>query len=418
MRPVASMISIVVLGLVLGLTLPDAARAGETVDIQPGPNVQEELQEALILAEPGTIIELARGTFHFTRSLSLDVDRVTVRGAGPDQTVLSFTQQDAGSEGLLVTSSGVTLEHFAIEDTKGDAIKAKGAKGITFRNVRAEWTGGPKETNGAYGFYPVESEDVLIEGCVSIGASDAGLYVGQSKNIIVRYCRAEYNVAGIEIENCHGADVYENFVTNNTGGILVFDLPDLPMQGGRDVRVFNNLVVNNNHPNFAPAGNIVAGVPPGTGIMLMANDNVEIFQNVARKNDTANLSIISYLSSGNEIKDPNYDPFPETIHVHHNVFGAGGEKPGGDLGLAAAGVLGTPLPDIVWDGVINVARAENGRLPKSLRLSIHDNAGATFGNFDMSGYAKGPEHAKPQRDLAAHAGSHAPLTPIRSPGAG
>ncbi len=418
MRQAKSVSGIVLMGCLLAYAPARAAHAGNTVVVKPGPNVQEELQEALILAEPGTVIELAQGTFHFTRSLSLDVDRVTVRGAGLDQTVLSFARQDAGSEGLLVTSNGVVLENFAIEDTKGDAIKAKGAKGITFRNLRTEWTGGPKESNGAYGLYPVESEDVLIEGCVSIGASDAGLYVGQSKNIIVRYCRAEYNVAGIEIENSHGADVYENFVTNNTGGILVFDLPDLPMQGGRDVRVFNNLVVNNNHPNFAPAGNIVAGVPPGTGIMLMANDNVEIFQNISRNNQTANLSIVSYLSSGNEIQDPTYDPFPETVHVHHNIFGAGGAKPAGDLGEAAAAILGSPLPDIVWDGIVNPARTVDGRLPKSLRICIHDNGDATFGNFDMSGYAKGPEHVRPSRDLAAHAGAHPAVAPITIPGAG
>ena len=394
------------------------AEAGTTIPISPGETVQEDLQEALILAEPGTTIELAAGTYHFTRSLSLDVDTVTVRGAGPAATVLSFKGQDAGSEGLLVTSSGVTLEGFAIEDTKGDAIKVKGATGITLRNLRTEWTAGPLEINGAYGLYPVQSENVLIEHCVAIGASDAGIYVGQSKNIIIRHCRAEYNVAGIEIENSHGADVYENVVTNNTGGILVFDLPDLPVQGGRDVRVFDNRIVKNNHPNFAPAGNIVAGVPPGTGIMLMANDNVEIFGNTVSHNQTANLSIISYLSSGNEIHDPDYDPFPERIHVHDNIFSDSGAQPGGDLGLLAAQVLGAPLPDIVWDGVINPAKAVDGRLPEDLRIYIHDNGDATFGSFDAAGLARGPEHVRPNRDLAAHAGAHPSLAPVVIPGAG
>ena len=105
-------------------------------------------------------------------------------------------------------------------------------------NLRTEWTGGPKSTNGAYGFYPVESEDVLIDGCVAIGASDAGIYVGQSKNIIVRNSIAQYNVAGIEIENSYYADVYDNLASHNTGGILIFDLPDLPQQGGHHIRVF------------------------------------------------------------------------------------------------------------------------------------------------------------------------------------
>ena len=37
--------------------------------------------------------------------------------------------------------------------------------------------------------------------------------------------------------------------TNNTGGLLVFDLPDLPVQRGGDVRVYNNKVVGNKRPN-------------------------------------------------------------------------------------------------------------------------------------------------------------------------
>ena len=143
---------------------------GAFAAISPGPNVQEEVQEALILVEKGGTIEFTAGTFEFTRSLSLDVDGVTLKGAGIDKTIFSFKKQDAGSEGLLITSDGVTLRDFAVEDTIGDAIKSKGADQISYLNVRAEWTGGPKSTNGAYGFYPVQSEDVLIDGCVAIGA--------------------------------------------------------------------------------------------------------------------------------------------------------------------------------------------------------------------------------------------------------
>ena len=76
-----------------------------------------------------------------------------------------------------------------------------GADGVVFRRVRVEWTNGPSSENGAYGLYPVECRNVLIEECVAIGASDAGIYVGQSVDVIVRRSRAEYNVAGIEIEN-------------------------------------------------------------------------------------------------------------------------------------------------------------------------------------------------------------------------
>ena len=110
------------------------------------------------------------------------------------------------------------MSDFAVVNAKGDAIKAKGVDNIKFIKVKTEWTGGPKETNGAYGLYPVESTNILIDNCVAIGASDAGIYVGQSQNIIVKNSRAEFNVAGIEIENSYFADVFNNIATNNTGG--------------------------------------------------------------------------------------------------------------------------------------------------------------------------------------------------------
>ena len=323
--------SVVGLALVVG-----AAVTGSAATIQPGENVQDELQEALILVGEGGVIELGEGVFEFVGSLSLDVDGVTIRGQGMDKMILSFKNQDAGSEGLIVTSSGVTLRAFAIEDTIGDAIKVKGAKGISFYNVRAEWTGGPKATNGAYGLYPVESTDVLIDGCVAIGASDAGIYVGQSRNVIVRNSTAKYNVAGIEIENCYNADVYNNLATHNTGGILIFDLPNLPQQGGHNVRVFNNRSVDNDTPNFAPPGNIVGTVPTGSGLIIMANRNVEVFDNEFSGNGTFNISVTAYMASPNEKVDPNYYPYPEGIYIHDNAFGTGGEKPQGMLGMMAA----------------------------------------------------------------------------------
>jgi len=198
--------------------------------ITAGPDFQKQVQEALINAKPGAVIELPEGKHDLDRTLSLSVENVTIRGKGMDKTILSFKNQKTGAAGMLVTSNGFTIEDVAIEDPKGDALKVNGANGVTIRRVRAEWTGGPNEKNGSYGMYPVQCTNVLIEDSVAIGASDAGIYVGQSKNIIVRRNRAEGNVAGIEIENSQDADVYQNTSTNNTGGLLAFNLPDLPEQ--------------------------------------------------------------------------------------------------------------------------------------------------------------------------------------------
>ena len=158
--------------------------------LTPHDKVQFELQAALINASPGDVIELAAGTFHFTTELNVVCDNVTIRGAGPENTILSFRDQSAGSSGIVATGNSFVIENLAVEDTVGNAIKVLGAKDVTFRNVRVEWTAGPKTTNGAYGIYPVECQNVLIENCVSIGASDAGIYVGQSQDVIVRGCQA------------------------------------------------------------------------------------------------------------------------------------------------------------------------------------------------------------------------------------
>ena len=87
--------------------------------------------------------------------------------------------------------------------------------------------------------------------------------------MIVKNCVAEGNVAGIEIENTTNADVYDNEAFDNTGGILVFDLPGLT-QYGSNVRAFNNNIHDNNRTNFAPVGNIVGNVGAGTGFMILS----------------------------------------------------------------------------------------------------------------------------------------------------
>ena len=157
----------------------------------PELNFEESLQQQLILALPGEVIEIPAGVHEITRSLSLDVAGVTIRGAGMDRSILSFKNQIQGAEGLLVTADDFVIEDLAIEDTVGDALKINDSTNVTIRRVRTEWTGGALTSNGAYGIYPVQSRNILIEGSVAIGASDAGIYVGQSPQIIVRNSRAE-----------------------------------------------------------------------------------------------------------------------------------------------------------------------------------------------------------------------------------
>jgi parallel beta-helix repeat protein len=335
------------LALAAALLATAAPLAAETHRVEPAQGAAA-LQEALILAQPGDVIELGEGRFTLTDGLSLDVDGVTLRGAGMDKSILDFTGQKGAGEGLLVTSDNVTLRGFAIENPKGDGIKSKGADNIIYDSLRVEWTGGPKTTNGAYGIYPVESTGVLVQRSKVVGASDAGIYVGQSRDITVRGNLVEYNVAGIEIENSRDALVENNIATHNTGGLLVFDLPGLPVMGGGNVILRANVVKDNDTPNFAPPGNIVASVRRGTGILVMANDGVLIENNALEGNATAHVMVIAYTQP---FDDARYNPYARNVIVGPNAFGRGGDDPqldGKEMLLAA---FGGALPPVLWDGI-------------------------------------------------------------------
>lgn len=353
--------------------------------IFPSNDAQDEIQTAMILAKPGDTIYLKSGTYNLNHGLSLDVDNVLLKGDGLDKTILNFKKQKTGAQGLLVTSDNVVLKNFAVENALGDAIKSKGSKNIKFINLRTEWTNGPDTKNGAYGLYPVESEKVLIDGCIAIGASDAGIYVGQSEQIIVRNSEVYFNVAGIEIENSYYADVYNNKAENNTAGILVFDLPDLPKQGGKYVRVFNNISSNNNTENFAPEGNIVGTVPKGTGLIIRANRYVEVFQNTFENNSTIGVALVAGdLDSGDE----SYDPYPRNIQIYNNFFANSGFDPDynrGDLPPLLVEIAGGVMPDIMWDGILPFWQSIFGQSKKE-KLVLDSNNNAKFLNIDVFWY--------------------------------
>jgi len=377
---------------------------------------QETLMTQLLDAKPGDVIEIPEGTFAFDRSLSLTVDGVTIRGAGMDKSILTFKNQIAGAEGLLVTANDFTIEDLAIEDAKGDALKIAEGENIIIRRIRTEWTDGPKTSNGAYGIYPVQIKNLLMEENVAIAAADAGLYVGQSQNVVVRNNRAEYNVAGIEIENTFDADVYGNIATNNTGGILVFNMPNLTQPGAR-TRVYQNQVYKNNTRNFGHEGTPVASIPAGSGIVVNSNDQVEIFDNDIRDNKTANIIISSVFSAGlaEDGMEADFDPYPEGIYIYDNRFEGGGANPDGlelqALKIAIAGPLGA-LPDVLWDGYVDEAKMENGVLPAYLRLCVQ-NGETKIVNVDGPNGNKNPHIVKD----GAHDCEHAKLPAIQLTGA-
>lgn len=317
---------------------------------------EEQLMLDLMMAEPGATVVVPAGDLHFDSPLSLLVSGVTVRGQGPDASRLHFAQQSSGGEALFVQADDVKLVGFSILDPQGDGIKVYKSKNLLIKNVEVHWTRGPHTENGGYGLYPVMTENITIEDCRVTGASDSGIYVGQSVGGIVQRNWAAQNVAGIEIENSRDIVVRNNTATGNTAGILVFNLPDLSQQG-RAVQVIDNQVVANNLVNFSDPNNTVAIVPQGTGLMTLAHEQVVWERNIVKDHQTAALILASYQVTTKPY-DPNaFDPEVRHVTITNNVFENFGYDPKGGASPESQGIIdiiatqvGVPLPGIVYDG--------------------------------------------------------------------
>lgn len=352
-------------------------------------SIEKDLQLRLIQAQKGEIIELPAGNFMFSNPILIDgLSNVTLKGAGMDQTVLSFANQEQGAEGIKAANcQNLAFEDFTIQDAKGDNIKVTDTKGIRFTRVNSLWTGEPKEENGAYAFYPVLCTRVVVEESSAIGASDAGIYVGQSDTVIIRNNEVYYNVAGIESENSRWVEIYGNHAHHNTGGILVFDLPGLT-QYGHTTEVYDNVMTANNYRNFAPEGNIVATVPSGTGMLLLATRKADIYNNKFVDNRTLGVGIISYelvkamgAEKGTQLHEAitnveeTYDPFPNDVHIHDNEFSNKYLMPtfSSDFGLLFFSEYFFDTPDIAFDGIY----------PESqFNLCLNNNGPITFMDLD------------------------------------
>ena len=355
--------------------------------------LQKELQEKFILVEDGGTIELPEGNYSLSKALSIEGKKnVTIKGKGRDKTILSFLGQTEGAEGINATNcTNIILEDFTIQDAKGDNIKLKACTNCTMRNLNSTWTTGVDSMNGNYGYYPVECNGVLIENCEVSYCADAGVYVGQSYNVTVRNCVAHHNVCGIEIENCINVDVYDNYAHDNTGGFVCYDLPGLPMKNGKNCRIYNNKAVNNNFKNFAKPGSYVSNIPPGSGMIIMAYDSVEVFNNTFENNKTLGCCAVSYYAVGRKFTDSLYTPYCTSISIHDNIFKRKSlliPDLSSDLGKLILAISKSPV-DIIYDGNYSKAMSNaDGSLQQQYKSCFRNNGDIKF--FNLNAY-KSPD---------------------------
>lgn len=314
------------------------------------------LQTAFIeTAKSGDTVCLCPGTYSLNNELQVDLTNLTLKGVGAtrDDVVLDFAGQMGGDDGLTSTGDGFTVENLSVKNSPGNGIVVTGADTVTFRNLHVSWDDPDMTKHGAYAVYPVKCTNVLVEDSEIIGANDAGAYVGQSSNIIVRNNDVHGNVAGIEIENSTDAEVYGNKAYDNSGGILVFVLPNLEKKDGMNCDVHDNEIYDNNRANTGEG--TVGKVPVGTGILVLGADNTQIHDNDIHDNNSLGLIVVShklmkFLDPGFK-EDPMTDGYPDTTYVYGNTFTGNSTMQDPVLDVLQVAML----EDVVWDGVESTA---------------------------------------------------------------
>jgi len=292
------------------------------------PGDESKIVEALLSLKDSSSVELKQGTYHFDNLSLAQLKHILLKGEGHDKTILDFSAQTQGGEGIRVTDvKGFTIKDLQLQNSKGDLIKINKCEDVVISGLHAVWQKVADSANGGYAIYPVLCKNVLVENSYAEGASDAGIYIGQSTGAVVKGCRAYRNVAGCEIENTSNAEVYDNEFYGNTAGFLVFDLPGLSQRGGH-VKAYNNYLHDNNEKNFAKAGSFgtssgVGNAAPGNGIIVLAASNVEIYNNRIINNNSCAIAIASGLATDDKalekINDA-YFPFPKNVHIHDNIM--------------------------------------------------------------------------------------------------
>ncbi len=311
--------------------------SGDVIEVQDGGSIQE----AVGRAKEGDLIRVYPGTY--SETVYVDKDNITLQGVIRDGKWPVLDGKKTLNDGILYSGNGILIENFKIIGYKGNGIMGQAGNNFVIRN---NWV----DDTGVYGIFPEFGKNGLIDHNRLSGIEDAAIYVGMCDNIDVRNNEVFNSVAGIEIENCRYSLVEENYIHDNTAGILVFITPGLPIKTCDHTIVRDNFIINNNHANFGQEGSLVASLPPGTGIVVMAADNVTIENNQIVGNDNVGI-VITDLSFGAQLStDPGSEPNPDRIVILDNFMADNGKNPVEDVKMAMATKLSKLGPDILAVG--------------------------------------------------------------------
>jgi parallel beta-helix repeat protein len=304
-------------------------------------NPGDSIQTAVETAQPGDTIQVMPGTY--SETVYIDKDDIHLVGVIEQGERATMDGLGKLNDAILYSGNNIIIENFRITRYKGNGIMGQAGNNFEIRNNVIVDT-------GIYGIFPQLGTNGLVEHNVVSGIEDAAIYIGMSDNIHVAYNEVFDSVAGIEIENSRHAVVEHNNAHHNTGGILAFVTPGLPIKTTEDVIIRNNFVLDNNTPNFGAPGSIVSGIPAGTGILVMAADDVIIEGNIISNNKTAGIIINDHSFATTITMDVESDPNSDRTMILDNVMLNNGYDTIPEVTAVALTELHTGPVDIVHVG--------------------------------------------------------------------
>jgi hypothetical protein len=288
------------------------------------------IQAAIDAAPTGATVCVGPGTYQ--ENLLIKKNGITLKGAGPEKTVLEPPAQPRaycpvleippigyeplGVNGICVadlddegevqrTVNGVRVTGFTVRDFSGVGIMFGGTnRSRADHNVAA--------SNKGYGITAFLSTHVTFEYNTSYGSADAGFYVGNSPNadFKIRYNTAFADLWGVLVRDSSMGSVTDNLVHDSCSGLVFLNTGTTT--GVHNWRVSNNIVTHNdafcsaeeaelpfsltgvgiligggdhivlrsnrvltNHPGGEPS--LINGVPLAGGIVVVSTANVSVF---------------------------------------------------------------------------------------------------------------------------------------------
>jgi parallel beta-helix repeat protein len=284
------------------------------------------IQEAIDRARPGGVVLVLPGVYHENEGgtnalqigksihligLSTPRKRVVLENAGGQRNGIVAVPSEhydcmschaslappftllPHAEGMQLSQEptiyGLTISGFTIRDFSNNGLFARGVDGYAFVDVHSV-------NNPNYGIFPVSTRNGVITRSSATGADDSGIWVETSQNVSVTHNVVEDNVNGFEVSNSDDVTLEHNVVRGNSVGMAILFLPDIfdVRQDTQRITIRNNDIRDNNRPNTAGEGSILATVPPGIGILHLGADDSLIEGNVVEDNDFLGIGVVDY----------------------------------------------------------------------------------------------------------------------------